>query len=75
MTMSDKAGKQSGPGRARTANLRIRSPQLPRFPRISSPFSGHFVRSTTAVSFTESVSVHTVSPHWMRFWMQTPVAS
>jgi hypothetical protein len=75
MTDSDKVRKSSGPGGNRTLNLRIRSPQLPRFPRISSPFSGHFVRSTTAVSFTESVSVHTVSPHWMRFWMQTPVAS
>jgi hypothetical protein len=72
MTMSDKAGKQSSPGRARTANLRIRSPQLPRFPRIFPSISVHFVPSAWAVSFTASDSVHTVSRRWMRFWMQNP---
>jgi hypothetical protein len=72
MTDSDKVRKSSGPGGNRTLNLRIRSPQLPRFPRIFSSISVHFVPSAWAVSFTASDSVHTVSRRWMRFWMQNP---
>jgi hypothetical protein len=75
MTDSDKVRKSSGPGGNRTLNLRIRSPHTPRFPCIFPPFSVHFVRSAAAVSFTESDSVYTVSPHKMRFWMQNPVVA
>jgi hypothetical protein len=72
MTMSDKAGKQSSPGRARTANLRIRSLLDSRFPRISCAFPPVFVPSGKRVSFVSALSVHTVSRRWMRFWMQNP---
>jgi hypothetical protein len=75
MTDSGKVQKSSSPGRARTANLRIRSPYTPHAYRVFPPISVHFVRSAAAVSFTESDSVYTVSPHKMRFWMQNPVVA
>jgi hypothetical protein len=75
MTMSDKAGKLSGPGGNRTLNLRIRSPYTPRFLRIFSAIPVHSVPSTEGVSSIPSLSAHTVARVRMRFWMQSSVVA